>query len=58
MKDETYYLEKYLLLCDMINNKRDELNRSFDDDSDIARVVRTTGNIFVDVVNRSKITEP
>lgn len=58
MKDETYYLKKYLLLCDMITNKRDELNRSFDGKTQIDRIVRSTSNIFCSIVDESKRMDP
>jgi hypothetical protein len=58
MKNETYYLEKYLLLCDMIKNQSAELRGCFIEEDQISRVVRSTVNIFDSIVDKSKITEP
>jgi hypothetical protein len=57
--DETYYMEKYLLLRDMIKNKSSELRTSFNDDMNISRIVRTTTGIYDSIVdecsNKDKI---
>ena len=57
MKDETYYLKKYLLLCDEIKNKSTELKQSFNDDMNISSIVRTTCSIFDNVVDQVKLKE-
>ena len=52
--DDTYYLSKYLLLCDEIKNKSIELQQCFNDDMEISRIVRSTCNIFECVVQDNK----
>ena len=52
MKDDQYYLRKYLLLRDEIKNKSAELRSSFNDDMNISEIVRSTTGIYDNVVDR------
>jgi len=58
MKDDQYYLKKYLLLKDEIKNKSRELRASFNDDMNISEIVRSTAGIYDSVVDKVALMEP
>ena len=57
MKDETYYLKKYLLLRDEIKNTSRELRSSFNDDMNISQIVRTTTGIYDSLIDKINVME-
>jgi len=57
MKDETYYLKKYLLLRDEIKNTSRELRSSFNDDMNISQIVRTTTGIYDSITDKINAME-